>query len=138
MIQDLMRIYYEEEQYHKTKLSRKESEKYFDAVLKKGRILVTKYQGSIVAYIESFRITKNQLQRIIMGEHFFPATEDINNGNICFIQGLWIHPSFRNTIVGIQLKMRLFYQNKDCLFFCGYHNKNGVRKFKVYRRRNGK
>ena len=136
MIQDLMRIYYEEEKYHKTKLSRKEAERYFKALLEKGRLLITRYEGSVVAYAEVFRINKNQLQRIIMGQSFFPCTEDINNGDICYINALWVDPEHRNGLVSKELKRRVFFQNRDCKMFCGHRNKK-TREFKVYRRNHG-
>jgi hemolysin-activating ACP:hemolysin acyltransferase len=111
----LVRIYLEEEIWHNSKLSENEARKYFETLFKKGRVLCVQRQGRVVGYVEWWNISKEQLQRALYGE-FHIGEEDINTGNICLINDVWIDPKWRNTEVAKELKNEIFRRNKNCIF----------------------
>ena len=95
MINDLVRIYHEEEPWHQTKLSQEEAEKYFKVLLEKGRIITYTHEESVVGYVETWRINYEQLGRIICKAFFSAYTEDVETGNICYVANIWVHKDFR-------------------------------------------
>ena len=62
LIEQLVEIYHEKEDWHTTKLSKSEAKKYFQKVLDKGLIIyTTDKEGEVVAYCEFWRINFEQL-----------------------------------------------------------------------------
>lgn len=134
MIDDLIRIYLNEELWHKTKLSKEAARRYFETIIKKGRIISYTDKGSVVGYCESWRINYEQFGRIICCESFYPMEEDIENGNIAYLANTFIYPDYRQGKVYVTLRNRFMEQNKECDYFVGEARRKKVGLIKVFKR----
>jgi len=132
MIDQLINIYLEKENWHEYKLPREEAEKYFKRLIGKGRILWVTDNKRIVGYVESWRINYEQFGRIICKETFSAYTEDVETGNIAYVANTWIHPDYRWEVYKI-LRNKFFNQNKDCEYFVGDARRKRTGLIKVFK-----
>lgn len=133
IIEELIRIYETEEQWHKTKLSREEARKYFQTVLKKGRILWYMDRGNLVAYVESWRVNYEQLGRIICKAPFSAYLEDVETGAIAYLANTWIHKDYRRTNVYRLMRDIFMEQNRDCEYYVGDARRKRTGLIKVFK-----
>lgn len=85
LVQQLNKIYLEEEDYYETKFSEEEITKHHEECLKAGRIITVSDKDTLVGYVE-FSISNS----------------------CCFINDLFIKPAYRRTKVIWMLRNRLF------------------------------
>src|SRR5207249_1120932 len=106
---------------HTKKLSNEEALAYYKVAIKKGRIITYIDSGELTGYVESWAINFDQFGRILCRLPFNIKTEDIQNGNICYIEATWIRESERGFGKQIQqyLTQQLFEHNFNCEFFVG-------------------
>lgn len=130
----LIDIYYQYEDWHRSKLPREEAYKYFDKLLKTGNIQVYEQEGRILGYVEVWRINYAQFGRIICHERFSAMDEDISSGNICYLANTWIHPDFRHTNVYKILKLMFFKSNFGCDYFVGSALRKKTQPIKVFKK----
>ena len=137
MVDQLVRIYLEEEKWHKTKLSEEEAEKYYKTLLQTGNIVChTDKEGVVLGYIEFFCVTLEQFGRLSRQGKFHIGEEDIVNGNICWLSDLWIDKDCRLKDVYKIIKKKLFNATKQCIYYTGLEVKRG-RRLRIHRRKYG-
>ena len=105
-------------------------------LLDKGRILAVtdREDGSLLGYVESWRINYEQFGRIICQQPFNVLLEDINNGTICYLSNITIHPDHRRSTVINTLKDKFFLQNNMCEYFVGEAKRKKTQPLKVFTR----
>lgn len=131
MINELTKIYLNETRF-KTRLSEEEAEKYFRCLLDKGNIYTATKGGQLVGYIEYFKITEEQVKRIISGRGFHIGEEDITSGDICFVQDVWIDKNYRGKEIWKELKNGLFERTKGCRLYIGEEQNTGKVKVRIH------
>ena len=131
LIEQLIKIYFNEEWWHKEKLNLQESWDYFRVLLAKDKIVVEVKNGKVIAYAEYWLINKDQLKKALKQEPFNILTENISDGNICHINSLWIDDNFRGN--GVLKKLKSQLEEKDFDYYSGIEQKYNERK--VTRRR---
>ena len=73
LIEALIKVYYEEEYWCKNKMSKEEIKKYYELLFKRDRIITYVKDGELIGYAESWRITEEQLKRILEKKGFLGA-----------------------------------------------------------------
>lgn len=124
MVTQLTRIYLEEIKWPEKKLSETEARKYFKMLLERGNIVThsTDKEG-VVGYLEWVCVNASQAERLARGDKFHIGQEDITSGEYCFINDLWISPSYRGKI-GRILKNKLFEKTPHCKYYLGHKIKS--------------
>jgi len=130
LVQELTRIYYDEEEGFKEYLTPYQAEKYFTRLLEKDRILTVPEswnpdKGSLEAYCEFWTITTEQYGRV--RDNFLPEEEDINNGELCYIFKIWVRKDKRNTDILRQIRKRLIKKCPNAEYFVYEEQKHGDR-----------
>ena len=95
MIDQFIDIYLFKEGWHKNKLPKEEARKYFETMFKRGSSLYETEKGKVIGYIEFWKVSLPQLERIILKD--FCVYEEEPSGDICYIANLWIDEEHRNT-----------------------------------------
>jgi len=134
IINQLTDIYINYENWHEHKLSEEEARKYFQRLIEKGNIISYTDNGSVVGYVEFWRINYEQWGRIVCGETFSAYTEDIVNGNIAYVANAWIHPDYRRTKIFRMGKMEFFKRNFKCDYFVGEARRKKCGLIKVFKK----
>lgn len=117
-------------------ISDSQAKEQIQVLLDKGRILGVsdREDGSLLGYVESWRINYEQLGRLICQIPFNVLTEDINNGIICYLANITIHPAHRRSTVIGTLKDKFFLQNAMCEYFVGEAKRKKTQPVKVFTR----
>jgi hypothetical protein len=135
LVDQLVKIYYEEEWWHKEKLDGPNAILYHQTLLDKQRILyLADPFGELIGYVESWRLDYGQLGRIICGLPFAATEEDVNTGDIAYVANAWIRRAERHGIVYKQLRSMFFKQNFQAKFFVGEARRKKSAPFKVFTR----
>lgn len=129
LVYQLTDIYQKEETWHRTKLSIPESIKYFEKMIGNNRIIWV-YDYTLKGYVEFWHITFPQLSQIIRGE-FKSGTENVNDGEICYVANVWVQPMYRKSEVFRELHDRLMEASSQCDYIAGESNKDN-RKLKIH------
>ena len=127
IIEQLVDIYQTKEYWHTRMLSREESVEYFVRMITQGNVVVFMDEDILAGYIEFYRITPEQWRRILNKEEFYAFDEDINTGEICYINAIFIHEEYRKTQTIKFLKQLFFGLNSDCRYFVGIDNRHNKR-----------
>ena len=130
IIKQLNEIYLTEEDWHTEKLTELEANRYHSYLLRHGRILLYTEGTQLLGYVESWRLTYEQLGRVICDVDFSPLEEDVLEGPIAYVANLWIDKDRRNGGTFKILKQMFLEQNKDATHFVGEKRRHGV--VKVY------
>lgn len=133
IVDQLVRIYLEEETWHEKKLDEASAKLYTARLLEKGNILYYEFNGEVLGYVEFWNINFEQLGRIICHEKFCADSEKTQNGNICYVANTWIHPLFRDGFVYKTLKERFFKANRRATYFLGVALRKKAQPVKVFR-----
>ena len=122
LVEQLVNIYENQETWHTKKLSPDEALAYYEVALEKDRIIpYLNSFGELTGYVESWAINYEQFGRILCRLSFNIKKEDINTGNICYIEATWIKKDERGFGRPIQqyLTKKVFEKNFNCEFFVG-------------------
>ena len=135
IVDQLVKIYYNEEWWQSKKLSQEEARRYHTTLLAKGRILYYENLGQLYGYVESWRINFHQLGELVCHRPFSAVVEDVSTGNICWLANVWINKKYRESDVIGALKLSFFRLNYYCEYFVGErHKPNRVQTFHVLKR----
>ena len=138
VVQELMRIYYEEEKDFKRHLVPKEAERYFKSLLKKERILTIADSWSsdkrmLEAYCKFWTITPEQVAKAVdENKDFFPMEEDINTGEVAHIFSLWVRSDLRKSDYVRRIRKMIIDKCPHIKWFTGQELKNN-RRFRFHR-----
>jgi len=127
--------FHRKEKWHQKELSDADLTLYFESVLRKGRLLLCQdSNGNVLGYCESWRITFEQLGRILCGESFSAVHENINDGNIAYVANAHIAQEHRDSWVYKYLRSQFFKQNFMCTHFVGEARRKKSEPFKCFKR----
>lgn len=130
----LTQIYESKESWHKTKLSHDEANLYHERLLVNGNILTYVIKGELKGYLEYWRLTPEQLGRLIIGDPIFTDVEDILSGPIAYINNMWIDEEYRNGDAFEILGTMFLVKNKDAEVFVAFRNLKHNKPIQVYKR----
>jgi len=107
---------YEQETWHKKRLSKEEADRYHLSRLNSGNIITVEDNGLLCGYVEFYQ-----------------------NHGCCYIHNLFIRPEYRRGKVAKLIKQKLFEVCDNAKVYLGNRNKNGKRysQFQL-RRQNGR
>lgn len=134
IIEQITFIYLNCENWHKSKLSEQEANLYHERLLVNGNIMTYVKDGALRGYIEFWRISAEQLGRIIIGDPILTDIEDITNGQIAYIANMWIDPEYRNGEAFEMLGSMFLIKNKDASVFVACRNLRHNKPVQVYKR----
>lgn len=105
-------------------------------LLDRNRIIAQLEGDEIIGFVESWRINFEQLGKTICYPGYAKDFKDwdINNGNICYLSNVVIHPKWRFKEVYKYLKNEFFIQNYACEFFIGQAYRKRHQPLKVFTR----
>ena len=129
----LVDIYLYHETWHKTKLTRKDAEKYYQKVWDEGCITTIKEDGLVIAYVEAYRLDKYGMAKV-MNHKLDVFSDVINEGEYCWIMDLYVARQHRCGKVMKQLKRKFFNRYNDVKYMMGEEIKRG-RRLRVRTRR---
>ena len=132
LIDQLIEIYFECEDWHNTKLTRQQSENYFRKLLEKGNLITYSNFKWIIGYIEYWRINLDQLGRLLSDQPFYPMDEDISTGEICYVANIFIREPNRNSRVIQYLKTTLEFKCRNCKYITG-HEMSHSKRFRIFK-----
>ena len=125
LIEQLIKIYLNEEWWHTKRLTLQEAWEYFRVLLIKNNLLVKIENDEIIAYVEYWLINDEQFKRVSSGEHFDISKENICDGNICYVHTLWIKDSYRGN--GVLREFKKSVENKPFEYYGGIEQKYNKR-----------
>jgi hypothetical protein len=115
------------------KLSNEEIDRYHVHMLEAGLL---HYEldgfGHLLGYIEAWRVTPEQIGRIMFCEKFDVYAEDITRGKICYVANITIRPDQRGSDLLKILKGRCIQKNFSASHFCGYAGHSRAKSFKIF------
>lgn len=134
IIRQLTDIYLNKENWHKSKLSKEESDLYHERLLVQGNILTYIVSGKLIGYLEFWRINFEQIGRLMCGHPIMIDKEDILNGNIAYINNMYIDLKHRNGEAFEMLGAMFLSKNKDADFFVTFRRLKHNSPIQVYTR----
>ena len=122
------------ENWHRSKLSPEESDRYHERLLLQGNIITFCRKNVVLGYLEYWRINPEQLGRIILGIPIKTDVEDILTGPISYINNMWIDENYRNGEVFEMLSNMFLVKNRDAEFFVACRSLRNNKPMQVYTR----
>lgn len=93
---------------------------YHSWLLEKDLIRYVMPECRLFAYISYYRLSFEQLGRIVAHEDIDVYNEDLEHGPICWVTDVTIDPEFRHTWVDGELKRLFFEKNHNAKYFIGH------------------
>lgn len=115
-------VYINFENWHKSKLSYRDSLDYHNKYIESGNIKYVEVEGHLLGYIEIWFINDSQLNRLKNKELFFNYEEDLISGDIIYVANMWIHHQFRDGRVLRIFKNILRDMSKDYKLLAWHRN----------------
>jgi hypothetical protein len=135
-IEQLIGIYYNEEDWHKNKLSYEEAYKYHDKLYRQGNIFTYEESGIVLGYCEFWRINFEQWGRYVCDAPISGYLEDISSGYICVVNNVWINKEHRRGKVFREMRNKFYRLNADCDYYVGHAlRKTASQPIKVFKRK---
>lgn len=133
LLDDFKTFYHQHDLGQSRDLSDQALDLYHERLLNENRVI---YElgpnGNLLGYIESWRVTSEQIGRILFDERFDIHKEEISSGPICYVANITIHPDYRRIGILQILKARHLQQNFMCTHFCGNANHGRAKAFKIF------
>ncbi len=127
-------IYQNLELWHKNKLSEADSNIYHERLLLNGNIITYVEGDRLLGYVEFWRISAEQLGRIIVGDPIETDVEDITSGPICYINNMFILEDYRGGAAFEMLATMFLMKNRDASVFVACRNLKHNKPVQVYSR----
>lgn len=127
-------IYLNLETWHRNKLSEAEANAYHERLLVQGNILTYVQDGILLGYLEYWRITPEQLGRIIINQPILTDVEDILTGPIAYVNNMFILEHARGGEAFNVLGSMFLSKNKDADTFVACRNLKHHKPVQVYSR----
>jgi hypothetical protein len=121
----LVDIYYSEEPWIKNRMHPDVALEYHLSQIQRGAIKVAEEMGIVLGYVQVFKITQEQVNRLLQHLPFNESTENITSGDIAFIHNLYIDKNFRGRTRETFKKLRKMFLEyvKDCTSVVGVEQK---------------
>ena len=134
ILKQLIKIYKE---LHKDTLllSNEELVEYYGKMLENGRIEYVLENGELVGFMESWRLTYEQLGRVVCWKDFNAVEENVKDGDIAFISDVWVKKNERDGTTFELLLQGFKDSNKDAHSYISKRHKGKY--IRVYNKVNG-
>lgn len=96
LVSQLVEVYLNEEAWHTKKLSREEATFYFKRLIELGNIITVSDGDLLVGYVEVWRLSERQLERVLAGEAFAAASEPCQTGSHAYVANIFVRRGYRN------------------------------------------
>ena len=123
IVEQLVEIYYTQEVWMKQRMHPDVAMEYHLSQLERGAIKVVEEYGVVLGYIQIWKLTNDQVNRILNKLPFNENSEDITHGPVAMVQNLYVDKSFRKGRVARQLLKMFRDYTKDCDSVVGVEQK---------------
>ena len=130
IVEQLVKLYFNDELYTKS-LTELEARRYYSKMLAHGRVQVYLDKCNVIGLIESWRLTYEQLGRVICWTEFDALEEDVNQGDVLYISDIYIVPHKRNNGV-LKILMKMLEESNQTAKY-GVSRRVKLDKVKYYR-----
>jgi ribosomal protein S18 acetylase RimI-like enzyme len=139
IVKQLVKLYYDCEYEQHGALTELEAERYYSKMLADNRIQVITEGGNVMGFIESWRLTMEQLGRVVCWSDFSALYEDVTNGEVAYVSDIWVRPGRRDEGMVGKLIEAFKEANKDADYFVSTRVKSQgkCRYIRVYDKVNG-
>lgn len=121
--EQLVDIYYSQEWWIRSRMHPDKALDYHYRQLEKGAIRIIMELGVVLGYYQLWKLTQEQVNRILDGKPFDENAEDITHGDIAYLANLYIDKSFRKGSVFKRLHKMFKEDTKDCTHVAGVEQK---------------
>ena len=133
IVDQLLEIYYEKEDWHTIKLDKDKAYRYFDNLVKSGNILYYE-EEKVIGYTEFWKVNYEQFGRIVCNESFSPNDENVTDGNIAFIVNMYIDKECRRSKAISKMGIEFFKRTGFCKHYSWERSSRLNACFKVFTR----
>ena len=140
IIDQLVKIYQDNELGNYGLLTDLETERYYSNMLATGRLQTIVDHNNLVGFIESWRVNFEQLGRIVCWTNFSALKEDVTKGEVAWISDIWVSKYRRGDGEITKQLIEMFKEaNQDASYFLSQRVKtDGKAKYiRVYDKANG-
>ncbi len=130
----LTECYLTQQPWQKFYMGRKDAIKYFEEMINRGNIIAIQDDGILLGYTEFWRLTYEQIGRLMCGAPFWTFDENTTDGNLCYVANIWINPDLRQGLVFRAMEELFFKMNHSAEYYCGFANRKRTKPFKVFKR----
>ena len=133
ILKQLIKIY---KDLHKDTLALSDEElvEYYDKMLMDGRIEYVLENGEVVGFMESWRLSYEQLGRVVCWKNFNAVEENVVKGDIVYISDVWVRKDERDGIT-FKLLLQGFKDNNKDVHSC-LSRRHGGKYIRVYNKEN--
>lgn len=133
MIEEIVNIYLNILPKNPIMLSHDEAMKYYERLMMNGNVITYIKDGELLGFLEFWRITNEQFGKICCGLTL-THDDDLTNGNICLISGMYIKSDLRNGETFLYLGRTFLEKNKNATHFCAMQAHKKHKPVQVYTR----
>ena len=133
LVTELCKVY-ENEDWHSIRLSDEEARRYHEHGLQNGSILCATEDGVLKGYLEIWKLSFEQLGRVLCGEPFSPMQEEVFHGPVAYLANIWIKSDERDGRIMKILRLKFFGHTTECKFITGHLTKRLHAPFQIFKR----
>ena len=134
LIEQLNVFYYLYDHGQGHSLTESEISRYHARMVELGRIIhETNRFGQLEGYAEVWRVTPEQVGRILFNDTFNVFEENLTDGLICFVANVTVRPDKRMAGLTRRLKARVKDENRDASHICGMASHGKAGSFKIFK-----
>jgi hypothetical protein len=134
-ILDQLVEFYNQEEWHQGRIPDEVARRTYEVALDKGNLILSLDSlGNLMGYCEYWKLNFEQLGRLLCKGGIDISLDDITNGNIAWVAGVFIKPEFRSSIVIDYLKTEFFKKTFRCEYFVGEARRKRHAPLKVFSR----
>ena len=128
--------FYQIEDWHRYKEPKESIDRYHERLLANGNIITVSEGDFLLGYVEVWKISFEQLGRIVAGERFSAYHEDVQTGQIGWVANTYIRPEYRMGNVYKILKKRFFEITESCTHYSGHAVRKSAWMIKMFKKEN--
>lgn len=133
LLDQLVEFYYTHDAYQEPRLPKHEVTKTIQVLLQKDRIIAYAELGEVLGYCEYWRVTFEQLGRMVCHERFDVSQEDIETGPIAVVNNVTIKPCARRSTAIRYLRDQFWNRNADATYYTGEAARKKENLWKVFK-----
>lgn len=135
IVSQLVSIYYKYESWQEDpRMGRENAFLYHRTLYENGAIECASEGNIVVGYTETWRLSFDQLGRLVCGKPFSAMQEDVRSGPVAWLANIFILPEHRNGAALKTLRLKFFGKNRDCEYFAGNKVKRSSAPFQILTR----
>lgn len=109
ILSELRRVY-KEEWWHRNRISDEELDLYHSRLISQDNLIYI-WDNGLAAYIEFWKVNKNQMKEIIGNNRWSPIDNNVTSGDMAYVANIWVSPEYRgNKKFKVSLKNLFFHK----------------------------